>query len=162
MTSAWSTIRPAAAGAFTILELADARPCRQRRRCRTMDGRSLVPLLRGEDVGWAQDRAILVEYRGGFEDSVSCSFRGVRTAEQVYVEHTMVPNPVTSQCEPRVEIEHYDLEADRFQLDNLYPADPMTGAAEREAELAGRLATLATCTGIAGRDRRRGTRPFCE
>ena len=59
----------------TILELADARPCRERRRCRTMDGRSLVPLLRGEDVGWAQDRAILVEYRGGFEHSVSCSFR---------------------------------------------------------------------------------------
>ena len=146
----------------TILELADARPCRDRRRCRTMDGRSLVPLLRGEDVEWAQDRSILVEYKGGFENSVSCSFRGIRTAGQLYVEHTMVPNPATSQCEPRVEVEHYDLEADPFQLDNLYPADPMTGAAEREAQLAGRLATLVTCTGVAGRDRPRGTRSFCE
>jgi N-acetylglucosamine-6-sulfatase len=146
----------------TILDLTDAGPCRERRKCRTMDGRSLVPLLGGDGVGWAQDRDLLVEYRGRFNDFASCAYGGVRTAGQVYVEHTMVPNLTTGRCEPRVEIEHYDLEADPFQLDNLSPADPMTGAAQREAELAGRLATLATCTGVAGRDRRRGTRPFCE
>jgi N-acetylglucosamine-6-sulfatase len=146
----------------TILALADARPCRERRKCRTMDGRSLVPLLRGQDVGWAQDRAVLVEYRGRFNDFVSCAYGGVRAGGQVYIEHTMAPNVTTGQCEPRLETEHYDLAADPFQLDNIAPAPPGSPAAAREQDLADRLATLRACAGIAGRDPGQVGRTYCE
>src|SRR5690606_21507208 len=44
----------------TILALANARPC-LRGRCRTMDGRSLLPLLRGNVDAWPSDRGVLIE-----------------------------------------------------------------------------------------------------
>jgi N-acetylglucosamine-6-sulfatase len=145
----------------TILQLARARPCRPSGACRTMDGRSLVPLLRGEG-GWPQDRAFAVEYTGTHHGFSSCSYRGVRTPGHIYVEHTLIPNFDTGLCEPGLEVEHYDLGADPFELQNRYPAAPLTPAAQQEEALSNRLAALRICAGIAGRDPQQGTRPFCE
>ncbi|HSJ16728.1 MAG TPA: sulfatase/phosphatase domain-containing protein, partial [Solirubrobacterales bacterium] len=146
----------------TILELARAAPCRRGSDCRTMDGRSLVPLLRGNRTAWPQDRALAVEYTGRNTGFSSCSYRGVRVADELFVEHTLIPNPTTDACESAIEREHYDLDADPFQLENLYPASVGTTAAARQAELSERLARLRVCAGLPGRDPRSGTRPHCE
>ena len=45
----------------TILDLAGATPCRNRGPCRTLDGRSLVPLMEGDASEWPGDRAIAIE-----------------------------------------------------------------------------------------------------
>jgi hypothetical protein len=74
----------------------------------------------------------------------------------------LIPNFTTGACEPTVEVEHYDLAADPFQLQNLYPADPGTRGAAEQAELANRLAGLRICSGIAGRDPLKPNRPNCE
>ena len=145
----------------TILELARATPCRRDGDCRTMDGRSLVPLLRGDRSGWPQGRALAVEYTGRSTGFSSCSYRGIRVAGELYVEHTLIPNFTTGACEPRLEREHYDIGADPFQLDNLYPAAEAATAA-RQAELSERLASLRVCAGLPGRDPPSGTRPYCE
>ena len=49
----------------TILRLADQRPCRESGRCRVMDGRSLLPLLRGKRPKWAANRPLGVEVAFG-------------------------------------------------------------------------------------------------
>jgi len=146
----------------TILELAGAEPCRRAKRCRVMDGRSLMPLLHGEDEDWPHDRALVVEFTGQHQGFSSCSYRGIRTPGEAYVEHTSVPEFDTGGCEPTLEVEHYDLGSDPFQLDNLYPALPATPEAGEQQLLADRLATLRSCTGIAGRDPRRPNRAHCE
>jgi arylsulfatase A-like enzyme len=146
----------------TILELARATPCRRGSDCRTMDGRSLVPLLHGDRTGWPQDRALAVEYTGRNTGFSSCSYRGIRVGDELFVEHTMIPNFTTGACEASVEREHYDNTADPFQLENLYPAPAGTPAAARQAELSERLSSLRVCAGLAGRDARSGTRPYCE
>ena len=146
----------------TILELARAAPCRRGNDCRTMDGRSLAPLLRGDLTGWPQDRALAVEYTGRNTGFSSCSYRGIRITDELFVEHTLNPNFTTGECEPRLEGEHYDIGADPFQLQNLYPAEAGTPAAARQAVLSERLASLQACAGVLGRDPRSGTRPYCE
>ena len=146
----------------TILELAGATPCRRGSECLVMDGRSLLTLLRGDPAAWPQDRALAVEYTGRNTGFSSCSYRGIRTLGHLYVEHTLVPNFTTGACEPTVEVEHYDLAADPFQLENLYPADPGTRGAAEQGELANRLAGLRICSGIAGRDPLKPNRPYCE
>jgi len=146
----------------TILELADATPCRRPGDCRVMDGRSMMPLLRGEEDRWPQDRALAVEYTGRHHGFSSCSYRGVRAPGHLYVEHTLVPNFETGECEPRLEVEHYDLEADPFELENLYPASAPSATAAQQEELRERLAGLRDCAGIAGRDPVRGAREHCE
>jgi N-acetylglucosamine-6-sulfatase len=146
----------------TILALARAKPCRRGGNCRVMDGRSLVPLLRGEERKWPRDRALVVEYNGRHRGFSSCSYQGLRVAGQVYVEHTLTPNFDTGLCEPALEVEHYDLGSDPFQLDNLYPAPQLSPQAERQQELATRLAALRGCAGIAGRDASKGGRSHCE
>jgi N-acetylglucosamine-6-sulfatase len=146
----------------TILALARAKPCREGRNCRVMDGRSLVPLLRGEQGKWPQDRALVVEYRGQHRGFSSCSYHGLRVPGETYVEHTLTPNYDTGLCEPVLEVEHYDLGSDPFQLDNLYPAPGSSVEAERQQELASRLAALGDCAGIAGRDAPKPGRANCE
>ena len=54
----------------------------------------------------------------------------------------------------------YDVEADPFELDNLYPPSP-DNQAEATA-LAAKLAMLENCAGIAGRDAQVDGRPYCE
>ena len=127
-----------------------------------MDGRSLVPLLRGDRAGWPQDRALAVEYTGRNTGFSSCSYRGIRVSDELFVEHTLNPDFITGGCEARLEREHYDIGADPFQLQNLFPAGAGTAAAARQAELSERLARLRVCAGLPGRDPPSGTRPYCE
>lgn len=103
----------------TVLDLAGAEPVR------TMDGRSLVPLLREESEN--EDRAILLESGGPFSPNV-----GLRTTRYAYWELATG------------ERELYDLTADPDQLQNL---SGQAATAEIEADLAARLAPLPGCEG---------------
>lgn len=140
----------------TILALAGTRSC-MRGNCRTMDGRSLLPLLRAATPAWVADRAIAIEFAVDTEErSLSCAWHGMRTVDLVFVQHYLVPDE-SGKCVPGDEREMYDLQADPFQLENLAGAG---SPAEAEAVL--RSGRLHVCAGIAGRDQRRSGRPFCE
>lgn len=132
----------------TILDLAGGvRPCRGGGRdCRRLDGRSLVPLLRGRSPSWAPTRTILLEAGKGGEP---CLFRGVRTPVDVYIEQVR-STADGAGCEPAGEPEYYDLVRDPFELDNRVVVDPGPAAARR-AELAWRLAQLRDCSGASCR-----------
>jgi N-acetylglucosamine-6-sulfatase len=148
----------------TILELAGASPCIPGGGCRVMDGRSLLGLAAGQG-GWPQDRGIVLEFKvtdPEFGTSSSCAYRGIRTPSQVYLEHTSIPNPVTGVCQPGDEREHYDLNADPFQLQNLYPAPDSSPAATLQSQLASRLSVLADCAGIEGRDPLPPSGHYCQ
>jgi arylsulfatase A-like enzyme len=137
----------------TILDLAEARPCGPES-CRAMDGRSLLPLLQARG-NFPADRALVVELTQGKETvkpTLSCSYRGIRTRDSVYVEHTSVPRPSDRLCQDALEIERYDLDADPFELENL-GEDPT---------LAARLATLRDCAGIPTRDPVPEGGSYCE
>jgi N-acetylglucosamine-6-sulfatase len=137
----------------TILELAGAQPCMPNGRCRVMDGRSLMPLLDGRG-GWPQDRSIVIEL-------FDCSYRGIRAADQILLEHGSGAIPPSGECVP-TETEHYDLAADPYQLENLFPAPRRSADAARQTELDRRLSELRDCAGVAGRDPApSGGRPFC-
>lgn len=149
----------------TILRLAGAAPCRSRRACRTLDGRSLVGLLRGRRRSVPRDRNLLVEYSltaGPSPKVGTCAYTGIRTRSELLVTHTSIAAPRTGQCRPGLEVEHYDLDADPFQLRNLAPAPPAGDLAGRQTELADLAARLGDCAGIRGRDPRPPSGHFCE
>jgi hypothetical protein len=75
----------------------------------------------------------------------------VRTSDQLYVEHTSIPDPGTGVCRDGIAAERYDLSRDPHQLQNLAPADTFAAAIE-QLELRRRLDALRTCQGIEGRD----------
>lgn len=112
-----------------------------------LDGRSLVPFLRGAPPA-AWRNAVLLEHpplsappeaegegevRPGEEqgDAPARGFRGLRLADEVYVEH------VDGACED------YDLAADPSELDNRCATLPPA----RRADLSRWLGALATCAG---------------
>jgi N-acetylglucosamine-6-sulfatase len=135
----------------TLLELAGAEPCRPNGDCRTLDGRSLIPLIDGTGP-WPSDRGILIEYESPFRGSGrkgeggSCEYAAIRPPGELYGEHTEIFEPELNRCVPAREVEHYDLDADPYQLDNLFP--PFGQAlAERQAALAARLDSLRRCSG---------------
>ena len=137
----------------TILDLADATPCNGEG-CRAMDGRSLLPLLQDRN-GFPSDRALIVELTQGKEKvkpTLSCSYQGIRTSREIYVEHTSVPRPSDRTCQPASEVEHYDLRSDPFELENLGP----------DTTLAARLAALRECSGIPSRDPAPDSGAYCE
>ena len=148
----------------TILELAGALPCNRAGACRTLDGRSLLPLAAGQPGAVPADRAFAVELKrialnapvlGGR----ACTYTGVRTPTHAYVHHTEALNPQSRACEPVDDVEWYDLGADPFELDSLHgrPAQAAT-----EAALAERSARLADCAGIQGRDPLPASGHWCE
>jgi N-acetylglucosamine-6-sulfatase len=147
----------------TILDLAGAEPCRRRKSCRVMDGRSLLGLIRGT-AAWPEDRAIAIEFDAGerARPTLVCRYEGVRVAGHVYVRHTAAADPLSGECQPIQETEHYDLVADPFQLDNLFPADPGSPEAAIEDTLDARLERLRDCEGIPGRDPVSVRHEYCE
>jgi N-acetylglucosamine-6-sulfatase len=155
----------------TILAFANSDSCKkpERHRCRTMDGRSLVPLLRGERRNYPNERGLLIELDRvagvSAEDDTSglCAYQGVQVPGYRYLEHTEAIDPTTGGCVPIAERELYDLEADPFELAS--QATPLTSTlppSELQLALADRLRRLRSCAGIRGRDQDVGGRPFCE
>ena len=93
------------------------------------------------------------------------NYQGLRTAGQVYVEYRGVGAPGTvgaGPCEPDNEVEHYNLQADPFELDNIFPAAPGTPEALQEQQLAARVARLSDCAGIRRRDPMSASGHHCE
>lgn len=131
----------------TILELASAEPCNEKGICREPDGRSLLPLLGVDDGGWPRNRALLIELEqippGVQRKPRACSWVGVRTGDRVLVQHRTTA-PEGSRCRPTDAVEHYDLEADPGQLENL-AAD--AGSKRQERRLRRRMAELRDCAG---------------
>lgn len=149
----------------TILDLAGAEPCRARRDCRRLDGRSLSGLAAGRQRGWPAGRAIPLELDTGgrpADSNSSCAYAGLRTLDRIFLHHTSIADG-DGNCSPASEIERYDLLADPDQLLNLAhdPADPGLEAGT-EAVLTRRADSLHACSGIRGRERRLAGRPFCE
>jgi N-acetylglucosamine-6-sulfatase len=145
----------------TFLGLAGAQPCAAGR-CRVMDGRSLVDLVQGGP--WPAERALALELMRAAERPTTilpCTYGGVRVSGQVYIEYSSVPD-AAGECVPSFEREHYDLSSDPFELTNLAPAPPGTAAAEAQAALSQRVASLADCAGIAGRDPLPPSGHYCE
>jgi arylsulfatase A-like enzyme len=111
----------------TILDAAGAAPGRPQ------DGRSLFPLLDDPGLEWGRD--LLIEGAPGI---TVLAFDALRTYRYVFVQYV------------NGERELYDLEHDPHQLQSVH-ADP--AYAVLQAELAGRLAALAACSGRACRAR---------
>lgn len=142
----------------TILDLARAQPCPRRGECRKLDGRSLVPLLRGDGSDWPQDRAVVIENLGsGNLDRIgstgrSCRWRGLRTSRIAYFEHDLVPHPRSTPGRPRcvagLELELYDLARDPSQFTSLISA---RSTGDEQLALArywgARLEALRRCSG---------------
>lgn len=139
----------------TILGLARAKPCRRTgKKCRRMDGRSLLPLLRGRSPEWTDERAIRTGFAINFGSyGRSCTWDGLRTPETMLVNHVSLPAPGTSKCAPANQYELYDLAADPFELESIAPVP---------GELRARLDRLRRCAGVRGRDKPLARRPFCE
>lgn len=124
----------------TLLELAGAEPCLGPTRCRTLDGRSLMPAIDGSG-GFPATRGIALE-------RYSCDFRGVRWDRKVLVQYSAAN---TSECVPG-ESEMYDVGVDPFQLHDLLPTSEGTPTDELRRKLARKTRRLGSCIGIRGRD----------
>lgn len=149
----------------TILALARAAPCRAAGDCRTLDGRSMLPLLQGRRGAWPANRGVLLELEVPNRRAAPftpCDYEGVRAQGEVYVEHHYSTGRSGGPCQRVFERELYDLSSDPFQLANLAPAQRGTPAAAAQQRLSARLRELRNCAGIAGRDPRSGGRPHCE
>jgi N-acetylglucosamine-6-sulfatase len=149
----------------TLLELAGAEPCSSKGDCRVLDGRSLLDPMAGQSAGFPQDRAFVIEFTEKgvpSELTASCSFTAIRTTQDVYVEHTSVPEAGGGQCRPADEKEHYDLVNDPFQLQNLFPAPQGSPEQATQQALAARLDQLRDCAGIEGRDPQPQGGFYCE
>jgi N-acetylglucosamine-6-sulfatase len=148
----------------TILDLTGAQPCLASGGCRTMDGRSLMPLLT-RSGRWPHDRGLLTEYRVADAGRyATCQFAGIRTSDNIYVVHSRVVDPATSRCIPADQRERYNLKKDPFELDNLCPGGSAANCptSAKQANLEARLNKLRDCAGIAGRDKQVNGRPYCE
>jgi arylsulfatase A-like enzyme len=128
--------------AATILDYAGNPPsCASPVDCRTLDGRSMRPLLGGSGA-WPRNRGVLAEISGGDKH-----WRAVRTPGYLYARYE------------GGERELYDLRSDPYELHNL-ASEPSASAAE--SALADRLRRLRHCAGIEGRDQKLNGVPFCD
>ncbi len=126
----------------TILDYAGDPPaCAGALDCRTLDGRSIRPLLGGSGR-WPHDRGILSEISGGVQH-----WRAVRTPRWMYARYEGGAR------------ELYDLHRDPYELKNL-AEDGKYSRVERS--MADRLKRLRHCAGIKGRDQSLHGTPFCE
>lgn len=134
----------------TILELADADPCRTKRLCRVMDGRSLMPLVDGTG-GWPNPRGIGLEL-------YDCDYRGVRYDRQVFFQYS---RETDYGCDP-TDTEYYDLDLDPYQLGNLSNAGLGAEYEAAENELRQMMLDLSDCAGIEGRDPVPASGHYCQ
>jgi arylsulfatase A-like enzyme len=157
----------------TILALANAQPCDNQGRCRTLDGRSLLPLLGGPGQPWPQQRGILSQVGNrlcGIQPQAGTGIKNqydaIRTRDQLYVELNR-REATTGACD-RPEYELYDLKKDPYELKNVAVNPALKPPPPLQASLADRLHRLAACAGVDGRDTPvqdadlGGPRPFCE
>ena len=147
----------------TLLDFAGAEPCTADGDCRKIDGRSLVPLVQGETTGF-EHRGVLIEYRaphgsgGRRAEGGACEYAAIRTQQTLYARYIQIENDAGT-CVTDLEVEHYDLQADPFEVENLFPA--ATPELEREEEeLRARLTELQRCDGTAQEGAPAG--PACE
>ena len=149
----------------TILDLAHASPCPPAGACRTMDGRSLLPLVTGSGQ-LPEGRGLLTEYYAAASGRYqTCQYDGIRTRTSIYVEtHSVVDNPAERTCRETLQVERYDLQRDPHELRNRCHGGSIARCPTdaQQANLEERLRELAGCAGIAGRDERVHGRPFCE
>ncbi|MGH8900355.1 MAG: sulfatase family protein [Egibacteraceae bacterium] len=108
----------------TIAQIAEAEPER------TMDGRSLLPVL--HNAGNKAPRALLIENLSNSDPKKNPKYTAIRTDRYLYAEYATG------------ERELYDLVNDPYQLVSHHD-DPAYAATR--ADLAARLATLRTCSG---------------
>ena len=155
----------------TILGFARTDSCKKPdgHRCRTMDGRSLIPLIQDDTDRFPLDRGLVVELNRAAGVSVeddgggTCSYQGLYAPGYLYVEHTGALDPTVASCVPIDEKELYDLTGDPFQLSNTATQTAsLLAPSPLQIELATRLNRLRNCAGIRGRDNDIEARPFCE
>jgi N-acetylglucosamine-6-sulfatase len=149
----------------TILDLAGGRPCTRAGECRTMDGRSLMPLLQHKG-NWPDRGGLLTEYREPDLPRYStCEFAGIRTRSELYVEHYRVADSARGACVDQIppEVERYDLKSDPFELDNDCYGGLLSNCPTdaKQVALSNRLRALRGCAGVKGRDEQVAGRPFC-
>ena len=147
----------------TMLALAHARPCSAPGHCRVMDGRNLLPLLRGRSPRWSAHRPLGVELHLAYSNRkhAACVYAGVRVPEALFVRHTRVGAPGGGRCIKDVERERYDLAQDPYELHNLCfgggrcPDDP------QQRRLQHLLERIRHCSGVRGRDPRPKGGRYC-
>jgi len=90
-----------------------------------------------------------------------CGYRGVRDLSEVYIQHLGARIEGTETCNPELQIEHYDLGSDPFELKNLYPATT-SSALDAQGRLFSELSELSDCSGIEGRDPAPPSGHYCQ
>jgi hypothetical protein len=122
-------------------------------------------LARGESPDWAPDRNIVIELDRRFgEESLPfrpCYYQGLRTVQYSYVDYLSLPGP-DGLCRESKQIDFYDLDADPYQLENLFPTPPATPERTAYDQLTARLAELRDCAGIEGRDPAPASGHYCD
>lgn len=143
----------------TLLELAGAEPCVGDGDCRTLDGRSLVPLIEGSNA-WPRDRTMVLEYAEEQTKRYAvCEFTGIWSKRDVFTRYAAIAAR-GGDCKEVDIRERYDLRRDPYELRNLCAGGCPDGP--RQDALESKLADLSSCAGIEGRDERVDGRPFCE
>jgi N-acetylglucosamine-6-sulfatase len=147
----------------TILRLAHARPCPSNGHCRVMDGRSLLPLLRGKSPRWAADRPLGVELQlqNANPKHAVCKYAGVRLPGVIFVRHIKVADRDTGACVKDRERERYDLSNDPYQLHNLCFGGGSCPTDALQARLKRLLAKIHHCSGVRGRDPHPSPGKYC-
>jgi N-acetylglucosamine-6-sulfatase len=151
----------------TLLELGGATPCIGKKGtvCRVLDGRSVLPLARGENPDWAAERDIVIELDRRFGEASlpfrPCFYQGIRTVTYSYIEYLSVPG-ADGLCRETRQIDFYDVDADPYQLENLFPTPPATPERTAYERLSARLNELRDCSGIEGRDPVPASGHYCD
>jgi arylsulfatase A-like enzyme len=130
----------------TFLDLVGAQPCAAAKRCRKVDGRSLLPLLRGERPRALRHRAVLAELGTSVRDTRCSGYESVRTMRWSFIRYWV--RTESGRCR-LVGEELYDRVTDPYQVRNLLWR-PSRRAIARSDRLATRLRELEVCSGRVG------------